>query len=126
LGRLFGIELPKNFDSPYKAESPSDFWRRGHITLSFWLRDYLYIPLGGSRNGRLQEMRNIIVTMALGGLWHGANWTFVIWGVLHGVGVSAVHAIGRLRAERCVRGSSSPERPSAHLPEGAVVRYGVA
>jgi len=126
LALLLGVRLPNNFRQPYAARSIVDFWRRWHITLSFWLRDYLYIPLGGSRNGRLQEMRNIIVTMALGGLWHGANWTFVIWGVLHGVGVSAVHAIGRLRAERCVRGSSSPERPSAHLPEGAVVRYGVA
>jgi D-alanyl-lipoteichoic acid acyltransferase DltB (MBOAT superfamily) len=71
--------------------------------LSYWLRDYLYIPLGGSRRGRLQESRNVIITMALGGLWHGANWTFVIWGLVHGVGVACVHALHRLvRAPRAM------------------------
>ena len=68
-----------------------DFWRRWHITLSFWLRDYLYIPLGGNRGGRLRTYLNMIITMTLGGLWHGASWTFVIWGVLHGLGVAFVH-----------------------------------
>ena len=91
LGMLLGIRLPNNFLQPYCAGSIIDFWRRWHITLSFWLRDYLYIPLGGNRGGRFNEIRNIMITMTLGGLWHGASWTFVIWGILHGLAVSAVH-----------------------------------
>jgi alginate O-acetyltransferase complex protein AlgI len=85
--------LPNNFLRPYGAYSLIDFWRRWHITLSFWLRDYLYIPLGGNRGGRLRTYVNMIITMTLGGLWHGASWTFVIWGVLHGVGVAFVHLL---------------------------------
>jgi alginate O-acetyltransferase complex protein AlgI len=85
LGYMFGIRIPQNFDSPYRATDPSDFWRRWHISLSSCLRDYLYIPLGGSRNGSLQTVRNLCITMLLGGLWHGANWTFVIWGGYHGL-----------------------------------------
>jgi alginate O-acetyltransferase complex protein AlgI len=96
LAMLLGIRLPRNFSQPYCADSIIDFWRRWHMTLSFWLRDYLYIPLGGNRGGKLNEIRNIMITMALGGLWHGASWTFVIWGVLHGIGVSAVHAAREL------------------------------
>ena len=88
---LIGVRLPNNFLRPYGADSLIDFWRRWHITLSFWLRDYLYIPLGGNRDGRLRTYVNMIITMTLGGLWHGASWTFVIWGVLHGVGVAFVH-----------------------------------
>lgn len=84
LGRMFGLHLPKNFDSPYQAIDPSDFWRRWHISLSSVLRDYLFIPLGGSRGGALKTYRNLIITMLLGGLWHGANWTFVFWGGYHG------------------------------------------
>lgn len=84
LGRLFGFELPKNFDAPYRAISFSDFWRRWHITLSAWLRDYLYIPLGGNRRGSARTMVNLAMTMLLGGLWHGASWNFVLWGGLHG------------------------------------------
>jgi len=84
LGRLFGIELPRNFDSPYKATSPRDFWRRWHITLSLWLRDYLYIPLGGNRCSRRRRRLNLMATMVLGGLWHGARWTFAAWGTWHG------------------------------------------
>lgn len=80
LGLLFGLRLPQNFNSPYKSLDISDFWRRWHISLSSVLRDYLYIPLGGSRHGELATYRNLIITMLLGGLWHGANWTFVIWG----------------------------------------------
>ena len=91
LALLIGIRLPNNFLRPYGAFSLIDFWRRWHITLSFWLRDYLYIPLGGNRDGRLRTYVNMIITMTLGGLWHGASWTFVIWGVLHGVGVAFVH-----------------------------------
>jgi alginate O-acetyltransferase complex protein AlgI len=91
LALLIGIRLPNNFLRPYGSVSLIDFWRRWHITLSFWLRDYLYIPLGGNRSGRLRTYVNMIITMTLGGLWHGASWTFVIWGVLHGVGVAFVH-----------------------------------
>jgi alginate O-acetyltransferase complex protein AlgI len=84
LGKLLGFDLPQNFNSPYKATSIADFWQRWHITLSRWLRDYLYIPLGGSRVSQLATLRNLAITMVLGGLWHGANWTFVIWGAYHG------------------------------------------
>ena len=81
---LMGIRFPQNFDNPYAARSLQDFWRRWHMTLSRWLRDYLYIPLGGNRGGRALVARNLMITMVLGGLWHGAAWTFVIWGALHG------------------------------------------
>ena len=92
LARLFGILLPLNFDSPYKATSVVDFWRRWHITLSRFLKDYLYVPLGGNRRGRCRRYLNLFLTMLLGGLWHGASWTFVCWGGLHGVGLSINHA----------------------------------
>jgi alginate O-acetyltransferase complex protein AlgI len=95
LAMLLGVRLPNNFSRPYGASSIIDFWRRWHRTLSFWLRDYLYIPLGGNRGGRLVEVRNIVITMALGGLWHGANWTFVIWGLMHGAMVSGLHIVRR-------------------------------
>jgi alginate O-acetyltransferase complex protein AlgI len=85
LSLLFGVRLPLNFDSPYKASSIIDFWRRWHMTLSRFLRDYLYIPLGGNRRGGLRRHLNLFLTMLLGGLWHGAGWTFVIWGALHGL-----------------------------------------
>jgi alginate O-acetyltransferase complex protein AlgI len=84
LGYLFGLRIPQNFNSPYNALNPSDFWRRWHISLSACLRDYLYIPLGGSRAGEWATYRNLMTTMLIGGLWHGANWTFVIWGAYHG------------------------------------------
>jgi alginate O-acetyltransferase complex protein AlgI len=82
---LFGFHFPENFRRPYLATSITDFWRRWHISLSSWLRDYLYIPLGGNRNGALNTYRNLLLTMTLGGLWHGASWNFVIWGAYHGV-----------------------------------------
>ncbi len=85
LARMFGIRLPLNFDSPYKAASIIDFWRRWHMTLSRFLRDYLYIPLGGGRRGAARRYVNLMIVMLLGGLWHGAGWTFVIWGGLHGL-----------------------------------------
>ena len=85
LGLLFAIRLPWNFNSPYKSENMSDFWRRWHMTLSRWLRDYLYIPLGGNRKGKFRQYLNNFATMVLGGLWHGAHWNFIIWGALHGV-----------------------------------------
>ena len=85
LSRLFGVKLPLNFNSPYKADNIAEFWRRWHMTLSRFLRDYLYIALGGSRRGPAMRYRNLMLTMLLGGLWHGAGWTFVIWGGLHGL-----------------------------------------
>jgi alginate O-acetyltransferase complex protein AlgI len=85
LGFLFGLRIPQNFNSPYKAVNPSDFWRRWHISLSSCLRDYLYIPFGGNRHGVLATCRNVMLTMLIGGLWHGANWTFVVWGAFHGL-----------------------------------------
>jgi len=85
LALLFGVKLPRNFLYPYISRNPTEFWRRWHITLSLWLRDYLYIALGGNRQGSLRTAFNLMATMVLGGLWHGANWTFVVWGALHGV-----------------------------------------
>jgi D-alanyl-lipoteichoic acid acyltransferase DltB (MBOAT superfamily) len=85
LGYLFGLRIPQNFNSPYKALNPSDFWRRWHISLSTCMRDYLYIPFGGNRGGEAATIRNLMLTMLIGGLWHGANWTFVVWGAYHGV-----------------------------------------
>jgi alginate O-acetyltransferase complex protein AlgI len=91
---LLGFEFPQNFASPYTAVSLQDFWRRWHMTLSRWLRDYLYIPLGGNRKGRLFTYRNLLLTMLLGGLWHGAAWTFVVWGGIHGLGLAVERATG--------------------------------
>ncbi len=88
---MFGIRLPVNFDSPYKSANIMEFWHRWHITLSRFLRDYLYIPLGGNRKGRIRQFANLLITMLLGGLWHGAGWTFVIWGALHGVYLAINH-----------------------------------
>jgi alginate O-acetyltransferase complex protein AlgI len=85
LAHTLGFKLPANFRMPYFASGPSDFWRRWHVSLSGWLRDYLYIPLGGSRGGTWQTCRNLMLTMTLGGLWHGANWTFIVWGAYHGL-----------------------------------------
>ncbi|MDZ4853350.1 MAG: MBOAT family protein [Nitrospirota bacterium] len=91
LALTFGISLPQNFNSPYKATSIIDFWRRWHITFSTFLRDYLYIPMGGNRKGIFRQHLNLLATMVLGGLWHGANWTFIIWGALHGIFLIANH-----------------------------------
>ena len=88
--RIFGFKLPKNFDKPYFARNPAEFWQKWHISLSTWLRDYLYIPLGGNRKGRARTYINLMITMLLGGLWHGASWNFVIWGGVHG-SILAVH-----------------------------------
>jgi len=84
---LMGFYMPKNFNAPYKATNPGDFWKRWHISLSTWLKDYLYIPLGGNRKGKFRAKLNLMITMLLGGLWHGASWNFVIWGGLNGVGI---------------------------------------
>lgn len=94
LGYMFGLRIPVNFNSPYKALDPSDFWRRWHISLSTCLRDYLYIPLGGSRGGTEKTYRNLMITMLLGGLWHGAAWTFVAWGAYHGALLSLHRGFG--------------------------------
>ena len=99
---LLGIRLPDNFDSPYKSTGIVDFWRRWHITLSSWLRDFLYIPLGGSRAGRLKQYRNLFLTMLLGGVWHGAGWPFVIWGAVHGAMLSINHFF-----RACIKGRVS-------------------
>jgi alginate O-acetyltransferase complex protein AlgI len=100
LAMLLGFRFPQNFDAPYTARNLQDFWRRWHMTLSRWLRDYLYIPLGGSANGQAQTIRNIMITMVLGGLWHGAAWTFVIWGALQGFGQSFGHLRRTARLRR--------------------------
>ena len=92
LAVALGVRLPRNFHRPYLAASIDDFWRRWHVTLSNWLRDYVYIPLGGSREGPWRRFRNLMITMTLGGLWHGANWTFVLWGAFHGCGIAVSHA----------------------------------
>lgn len=113
LSWLLNVQLPYNFNSPYKALNISDFWRRWHMSLSTFLRDYLYIPLGGSRHGPVRRYRNLAATMLLGGLWHGASWTFVFWGGLHGAYLAINHAFqastagvrrlpaGRLMAHAC-------------------------
>ncbi len=98
---LLGFVFPQNFDRPYRAASFREFWRRWHMTLSRFLRDYLYIPLGGSRAGKRQTARNLMITMTLGGLWHGAAWGFVLWGVIHGTALVVEHALrGRVRLPR--------------------------
>ena len=105
LGLMLGFTFPKNFDSPYRSASITEFWRRWHISLSSWLRDYLYIPLGGNRKGQVRTYTNLAIVMLLGGLWHGASWNFVVWGGIHG---------GMLALER-MRGKSSfyPQWPNA-------------
>jgi alginate O-acetyltransferase complex protein AlgI len=103
---LFGYRFPQNFNQPYRALGFSDFWRRWHMTLSVWLRDYLYIPLGGNRHGAVATTRNLMLTMLLGGIWHGANWTFVIWGAIHGLALTADHSWQRSKVYRKIAGSS--------------------
>ena len=102
LGLIFGVRLPQNFNSPYKVTSIIDFWRCWHITLSRFLRDYLYIPLGGSRMGAVRYYRNLLVVMILGGLWHGAAWSFVLWGTVHGILLILNHIWRKFAAERFV------------------------
>jgi len=97
---LLGIRFPQNFDRPYAALSLQDFWHRWHMTLSRWLRDYLYIPLGGNRRGRWRTYANLLLTMVLGGLWHGAAWTFVAWGFFHGIGLAVERWLEEVRGTR--------------------------
>jgi D-alanyl-lipoteichoic acid acyltransferase DltB (MBOAT superfamily) len=108
VAKLLGFEFPRNFDRPYSARTLQEFWRRWHMTLSRWLRDYVYIPLGGNQRGRRRTAINIMLTMVLGGLWHGAGWTFVFWGALHGAGLIA----GRWRRAH---------RPDTRVQTAAVV-----
>jgi alginate O-acetyltransferase complex protein AlgI len=93
LGLLLGFEFPRNFARPYAAASVAEFWRRWHISLSSWLRDYLYVSLGGNRRGPGRTALNLMITMLLGGLWHGANWTFVVWGAYHGVALGLYNVL---------------------------------
>ena len=99
VSKLLGVDLMRNFEQPYLSQNLAEFWRRWHISLSTWLRDYLYIPLGGNRHGTLGTYRNLMLTMLLGGLWHGASWNFVIWGAIHGVAL-AIHRAAGGTAER--------------------------
>ena len=96
LSKIFGIDLPINFNSPYRSQNIIEFWRRWHMTLSQFLKDYLYIPMGGNRYGNTRRYLNLMATMLLGGLWHGANWTFVAWGGLHGAYLMINHAWQRI------------------------------
>jgi alginate O-acetyltransferase complex protein AlgI len=107
ISQVIGFDLPENFDSPYLATSITDFWRRWHMTLSAWLRDYLYIPLGGNRKGPARTYVNLLVTMLLGGLWHGASWKFVAWGAWHGLGLATHKAWGDV-ASSAGGGASRP------------------
>ena len=131
LALLLGYQLPQNFNRPYLALSLQDFWRRWHMTLSRWLRDYLYIPLGGSRKGRAKTYRNLMITMLLGGLWHGASWTFVLWGGIHGTALSgerfARERFPRLPAARVGRLARHLQRRVRRvgLLQGAGPRHGV-
>lgn len=115
--KLFGVDLMENFRAPYSSRSFSEFWRRWHMSLSTWLRDYLYIPLGGNRGSRLATYRNLTVTMLLGGLWHGAGWGFVIWGGLHGLYLM-IERVWRERPQRSTR--VKPQRLPALVVFGVV------
>jgi D-alanyl-lipoteichoic acid acyltransferase DltB (MBOAT superfamily) len=114
LSRMFNVELPLNFNSPYKSQNIVEFWRRWHMTLSRFLRDYLYFPLGGNRLGLPRRYVNLMLTMLLGGLWHGAGWTFVIWGGLHGIFLVVNHAWQGLRQQ--VIGLSAPRPRWSQVP----------
>ncbi|MEY2569902.1 MAG: alginate O-acetyltransferase complex protein AlgI, partial [Acidimicrobiaceae bacterium] len=116
LALLLGFRFPANFDAPYTATSLQDFWRRWHMTLSRWLRDYLYIPLGGNHGSRRRTYRNLMITMLLGGLWHGAAWTFVVWGGIHG---------GGLALERWWRERKEPPSTPAREPDPEPVLVGI-
>ncbi len=118
LALLLGFRFPQNFDRPYAARSLQDFWRRWHMTLSRWLRDYLYFPLGGSRGSGAKTYRNLMLTMLIGGLWHGASWTFVIWGGIHGTGL-AVERWWRLRRAEAPPGQPK-HAPSASIAQGVL------
>jgi alginate O-acetyltransferase complex protein AlgI len=121
---LLNIDLPENFNMPYLSASLIDFWRRWHMSLSFWLRDYLYKPLGGSHGGRFQQNRNLFITMLLGGLWHGASWHFVIWGAFHGIGLVINHAWRRMFGSGSQEDSSWIMRALSTLVTFVFVSFG--
>ena len=125
LALLFGIRLPVNFRSPYKATSIIDFWRRWHITLSRFLRDYLYIPLGGNRLGQSRRYVNLLVTMLLGGLWHGAGWNFLVWGGLHGIYLSVNHVWHSWRGDHAPASTSAALAAAAKILSWAVTFFAV-
>ena len=123
VGALLGFRLPQNFRTPYVSSSPSEFWRRWHITLSTWIRDYVYIPLGGSRRGLPRQLANLVLAMTFSGLWHGAGWTFVIWGLYHGVlaalekaGRSALEAVEGTMKRRRLAGQAGRSGPGPATP----------
>jgi alginate O-acetyltransferase complex protein AlgI len=123
MAKLLGFHFPVNFRRPYLASSITDFWHRWHISLSRWLRDYLYIPLGGNRHGRLQTYRNLMLTMLLGGLWHGASWNFVVWGGYHGALLSFERIFGGERSGG--KRSAEPARWTRLYPLHAVITFGL-
>src|SRR3546814_5192072 len=108
LGLMMGFRFVENFNQPYISQSITEFWRRWHMSLSSWLRDYLYISLGGNRGGTAKTYRNLFLTMLLGGLWHGANWTFLIWGAWHGLILCIERVLGvKARDRKSTRLNSS-------------------
>jgi D-alanyl-lipoteichoic acid acyltransferase DltB (MBOAT superfamily) len=110
VGRFFGFSLMRNFRHPYMATGPADFWHRWHISLSTWFRDYVFIPLGGSRGGRWTTVRNIMITFVVSGLWHGASWNFALWGAYHGVLVAVSHVMPRVSLSPAARRALAPAR----------------
>jgi alginate O-acetyltransferase complex protein AlgI len=116
---LFGYELPENFDAPYIATNLQEFWHRWHISLSSWLRDYLYKPLGGSREGAFKTYRNLLITMVLGGLWHGASWNFVLWGALHGGALAVTRMWQRTRGAEEVASSRRSGLSTSSVSRGS-------
>ena len=130
IAKLLGFQFPQNFDRPYSARSIQEFWRRWHMTLSRWLRDYLYIPLGGNRKGTARTYVNLMITMLLGGLWHGAAWHFVVWGGLHGVFLvigqwKRIAARARASSPRCPRRAWVPVLQRAQHLRAGLRRLGV-
>ena len=123
VGKMFGIEIPENFNSPYLAVSVKDFWKRWHMTLSRFLQTYVYFPLGGSRKGKLRTFVNTMITFLVSGLWHGANWTFVFWGFLHGLGVAAAGIAGNKKEGRVPQDKGTQNRALRFLCQLATFSY---
>lgn len=128
LALLMGYEIPPNFNHPYSARNLTDFWRRWHMSLSSWLRDYLYIPLGGNRKGPVRKSVNLLATMGLGGLWHGAGWNFLVWGCFHGVGLAVTHVVRdiRRRVSSGRGGGRTAVPPEGRRGAGKVLAGGVS
>ena len=126
LARMFGFRFPENFNRPYSSVSITDFWRRWHMTLSRWFRDYVYIPLGGSRGSQSETVRNLWFVFLLTGAWHGAAWTFVLWGIYHGalLVIERVSGIAALPDDRLQPLRRAPDVPARGRGLGAVPRQG--